>query len=172
MNSRKKPQTYGETFRNNAFGKEQWQYPPANEINAKELYAFTINPKIQESAIYGTYLDFQKLILCKLQESGIRFKLRTEFSKNRRLHYHGYIYFPNYAAIASFYYLYMPELKEHSSFAIVKIPNTEDDPYYNWYLYTIKDRHLVKPLLRKMHLPYKVTDNTKSLAKLKNPLDY
>lgn len=152
-------------FAKKQFAKDAHYFPPVSEVKARTTYAFTINPMIQNEGIIATYLDFQNVILKRLNTFGLVYKLRPEFSSSRRLHYHGYIYFPSYQEIANFYYLTMPEIRPMCTFCIKEIENTEDDEYWNWYLYTIKDRHLNKMFLSKLELPYKITNKTKALNK-------
>lgn len=165
MSKRENKNQYNVEFRKQQFQKDKYIFPQVSDVKVKHNYAFSINPKIQSESIIMTYLDFQNVLLKRLQTFGLVFKIRPEFSRKRRLHYHGYIYFPTYAEVANFYYLTMPEIMPMCSFSIVDIEDTIDDPYFYWYTYSIKDRHLNKPFFKKLNLPYKITQHTQLLAR-------
>lgn len=137
------------TIREQTF-KERFIYPHLEDIVVGKDYAFTISPKIQMRSFTETYLSHMDQIH-KLLSPNVDYKLRPEIStQSTILHFHGVIRFKRAVKISAFYYHTIPLLKDFCTFTIKQI---ED---YEWYLYCIKSRHIMKSYLEHCRLPYKL----------------
>jgi len=144
------------TIRENTFGKDKYDYPKLEDIVPKRDYALTINiaPHYQKNSFYENY-NFLMDMLTDLLLPFAKFKLRPEIStKSTLFHVHGTVNFISYSKILQFYTFTIKRLKEFCTFTIKKIEN------YDWYLYCIKQRHIIKPYLAETYkgkIPYKIT---------------
>lgn len=143
-------------LRENTFGKDKYDYPKLEELVPKRDYALTLNiaPHYQKNSFYENYIFLMEM-LGDLVSPFAKFKLRPEIStKSTLFHVHGTLNFLSYSKILQFYAFGIKRLKEFCTFVIKKIDN------YDWYLYCIKQRHIIKPYLLetyKYKIPYKIT---------------
>jgi len=132
------------------------------DITVGKNYALTISPNLQTKSFSESYLHHMDQIY-KLLSPNTTYKLRPEIStKSTILHFHGVIKFNKSINIPAFYYHTIPLLKEYCTFTIKPISDHE------WYLYCIKSRHIMKPYLCHLKLPYKIYSNMTSLNALSN----
>lgn len=153
----------------NTIHKQRHEAPPPESIGMNP-WAFTINCGYDELHInlLERYVSVFKLLskYCVIE-------MRPEFSKKMKLHYHGTIRLKSYACILPFYTLLM-DLQKHYTYAMKPIID------YEWYLYCIKQRHIMKQWCRGVKKPYKITNTWFEKANivryfghsLKSDLDY
>lgn len=130
------------------------EYPHLEDIVVGKDYALTINPARQLPEFVLTYLEHKEFIESHLLGSA-DYTLRPELStKSTRLHWHGTLRFKSHRHLVSFYYVWIPRLKDHCNFSIKPI----DD--WQWKLYCIKQRHHMKSFISILKVPkivYKLT---------------
>lgn len=132
--------------------KSAFEYPHLEEILVGKPYALTINPAYQHTSFTDSYITHMDTISLFFPYANV--VLRPEIStKTTRLHYHGTVTFKKYSLIAPFYYFIIPKLKDQCTFTIKPIAD------YEWSLYCVKSRHIMRPYLENIKLPYKITNS-------------
>lgn len=136
-------------FSTSIFNKPKDIILPLEEYNINKIYALTISPSLQfhdDSPRLHQFLDnFEKNIKPLLP---MYFKLYLEMSTlNQHYHFHGYGNFYKDYNIAIFY-SNLPRIKELCSISLVPIVD------YNWPVYIIKQRHIMKSFCKFLKEPY------------------
>lgn len=129
---------YKEKLQKAAF-KEAFIYPKLEDIQTNLPYALTISPLYIKESYFESYIDLEDDIAPLLKG---RIQLRPELStQTQRWHWHGTLEFLHYLDIV-YFYMNLPKLKAICTFTIKNI-----DKSYEWYLYCIKQRHILKPYI-------------------------
>lgn len=133
--------------------KNRWETVPTYQITAGKAYAFTISPSAgKQSKQYTQITNFLNSIRYTVQ-----YDVYLEIScVKRRVHFHGYIKFPTYSSITTFYNFAGNHL-ENYTYCIKEI-----DDHMQWYLYCTKSRHLIEPFCRKAGWEYHIQNTTKT----------
>lgn len=147
------------TITKETFGKSKFDYPKLEALSPNVTYALTISPApvYQKNSLFENY-DFMQQLLKDNFDGVCQYKLRPEIStKSTHFHVHGDIKFTSYDNIFKFYAYNIKRLKDFCTFTIKPI-----DDYSQWYLYCIKQRHIIKPYIqhtyndKKISLKYKI----------------
>lgn len=129
--------------------KEKCSLIKSEDVRLEIPYAFSIN--LAENRGVMKSIDSYMDIFERIKKLGVKFVFYPELSNlNRRLHYHGWIWFCDYDAVMAFYNLCGNVLQRQSSFKMRVISD------YEWHRYCVKNRHITKPYMLSKKLPYKV----------------
>lgn len=135
-------------MKHNYLPKKEAHVLPSPEDMDMKPWAFTLNCGTNEYAfeLFERYLSaFKELAkVCYVC-------MRPEFSSKMKLHYHGTIQLRKYSEIFKLFVI-LNDLKQNYTFCLKPIID------YEWYLYCIKQRHIMKWYCRDMKKPYKVTN--------------
>lgn len=123
---------------------KNWQKPPhfiadIHEFSPNQWLALSISISGEDlwHVQYARYVAlFQRLAQYAM------FELRPELSTSLRLHYHGIIKPKSYSKVIGLLTL-LNDMKSHYTYSVNKI-----DDSIVWYLYCIKDRHIMKPFIQ------------------------
>lgn len=133
-------------------------FPDPETIVPQKNYSFTINLadmnnhryKIQYDSPMIELYNRYKTIFTKLSQT-VRIKMYAEFSKQGRLHYHGYIKFPTrHTVLPTLLFL-----KDVDAAIEIAALNETIDIQYQWDLYIKKQRHLMKHYMTTLGLQYR-----------------
>lgn len=133
--------------------KEAWTFPSLEDLHTGERYALTIHPKDMSDSYYEFHHNLHSTVLKYFPHYYLLPELST---KNQRWHVHGTCWFNSGFEIVQFY-KHIKDIKEECTFCLKKI----EEPV-QWYLYCIKQRHLVAPYL------CQIFDNTSSKKYVQN----
>lgn len=134
--------------------RERFLYPKLEDFQLNTNYAFTISKESTTRSIHETVQEYED-IFTLLRGCNTIFTLRPELStKSINLHYHGTLMFPTTTSLYKFYWSTIKLLKELCTFTI--LPISQEEPW-QWYLYTIKQRWIMKPFFHSNNIQYKIT---------------
>jgi len=127
---------------------------PLEKLHVGQFYALTINPALQLTG------DFPQVRFREVIKEVLKYitpnlmgdvVLRPELStKKQNIHFHGWIRFRTDHSILRFY-MNLSKIMEKCQIEIDTIGN-----FMIWYLYCVKQRHLMKPLFNQIGEQYKI----------------
>lgn len=139
--------------------------PPLETISTNKFYSFTISPdqSIQakgESLRLPSFVHSAKNIIYNLFNDQMIYQLYLEISpKTQNYHYHGIVVFKSYQSIIQFYDQ-LPSYSYNNKIELDSIDNL-----MIWYLYIIKQRHVMEPYCNYLNLSYKLTSKNRAVKK-------